>query len=90
LPTSRSEKDYPFALSAEVFNTNQLFLYSEEVRPSTKASAPHYYRSIEENIYVTRELIAVEGSEETKLESSDFVIFKASLEVLQSFDRLPS
>ncbi|CBW27288.1 conserved hypothetical protein [Halobacteriovorax marinus SJ] len=83
LPTSNSEKDYPFALSAEVFKTNQLFLYSEKVRPGTKASAPHYHRSIDEIIYVTNgELIAVEGSKETKLESGDFVIFKANSELL--------
>jgi len=83
LPNSKSEEDYPFALSAEVFKTNQLFLYSEKVRPETKASAPHYHESIDEIIYVTSgELFAVEGLEESRLESGDFVIFKANSEVL--------
>jgi uncharacterized cupin superfamily protein len=83
IPNSKSEEDYPFALSAEVFNTNQLFLHSEMVRPGTKASAPHFHRSIDEIIYVTSgELIAVEGSQESKLEIGDFAIFKANSELL--------
>ena len=83
LPNSKSGEDYPFALSAEVFSTDQLFLYSERVRPGTKASAPHYHRSIDEIIYVTSgEIIAVEGSQESKLKTGDFAIFHANSKLL--------
>lgn len=87
LPNSHSGEDYPFALSAEVFCTNQLFLYSEKVRPGTKASRPHYHRSIDEIIYVVSgELFAVEGLEESKLECGDFVIFKANSKLLHHLE----
>ena len=79
LPSSPLEDDYPYALSAEVFNTKDLFLYSEKVRPGTKASAPHYHSSTDEIAFLLDgELIAVEGSKEVILNKGDFICFEAN------------
>lgn len=73
------DSDYPYSKSAQVFHTNQLFLYSEKVEPSKKASAPHFHRSIDEIAYVTSgELYAIEGEEETLLKKGDSILFQAN------------
>lgn len=77
VPGNRDKDSYPFALSAKVFHTEQLFLYSEQVRPGTKASAPHFHNAIDEIIYVTRgTLVAVEEEDEFSLSVGDCVCFK--------------
>jgi uncharacterized cupin superfamily protein len=53
-PEGKSEDNYPYSQSAKLFNTNQLFLYSEKVLPGRRASAPHCHESIDEIIYVIR------------------------------------
>ena len=71
--------DYAYSKSAQVFHTNQLFLYSEKVDPTKKASAPHFHRSIDEIAYITDgELYAIEGEEETLLKKGDSILFQAN------------
>jgi uncharacterized cupin superfamily protein len=75
------DPDYPYSKSAQVFHTNQIFLYSEKVEPGKKASAPHFHRSIDEIAYVTSgELHAIEGEEEVELKKGDSILFQANLE----------
>jgi len=73
------DPSYPYSKSAQVFHTNQLFLYSEKVGPGKKTSAPHFHRSIDEIIYITSgELCVIEGEEETVLKKGDSILFKAN------------
>ena len=79
LPSSPEGNDYPYALSAKIFNTKDLFLYSEKVRPGTKASAPHYHSSTDEIAFLLDgELVAVEGSKEVILNKGDFICFETN------------
>ena len=78
IPEEKKE-GYPYALSANLFQTGQLCIYSEKVRPGSKSSAPHYHESIDEVVYVLEgELVAVEGDEECTLNENDAVCFKAN------------
>ena len=78
VPGDKSLDEYPYALSDKLFHTKQLFLYSEKVRPGTKASAPHLHKAIDEIIYVTKgTLEAVEGEEKIVLSPGDSVCFRA-------------
>lgn len=78
LPSSADKTNYPYALSALIFNTDQLFLSMESVRPGTRASAAHFHVEKEEIVYVAQgELVAVEGAEENVLKEGDFALFEA-------------
>tara|TARA_Y100000768_G_scaffold388408_1_gene384169 strand:+ start:40286 stop:40666 length:381 start_codon:yes stop_codon:yes gene_type:complete len=78
IPSGRSSDDYPYALSDKIFSTKQLSLYSEKVRPGTKASAPHFHKDLDEIIYVTKgTLEAVEGESRVTLSKGDSVCFYA-------------
>lgn len=78
LPSSADKASYPYALSAPIFNTDQLFLSMESVRPGTRASAAHYHEMKEEIVYVAQgELVAVEGDVETVLQEGDFALFES-------------
>ena len=75
--------NYPYAASAQVFHTDQVFLYSEEVAPGEQSSAPHYHKKIDEVILVMEgELTAFEGDRSTKLKSGDTLLFKANSQEL--------
>jgi uncharacterized cupin superfamily protein len=75
-PDGRNSETYPYSQSAKLFNTNQLFLYSEKLSPGRKASAPHFHESIDEIIYVTKGKIwAIEGEIEGLLERGDSTCF---------------
>lgn len=77
--TPSNDPDYPYSKSAQVFHTNQLFLYSEKVEPGQKASAPHFHRSIDEIAYITDgEIFVIEGEDETILKKGDSILFKAN------------
>lgn len=79
LPQGKTEEAYLYALSDKIFHTKQLFLHSEKVRPGTKASAPHFHKSIDEIIYVTKgKLVAVEGENKVELNEGDSVCFYAN------------
>jgi len=76
-PLNKNQDTYPYALSDKIFHTKQLFLYSEQVRPGTQASAPHFHKSIDEIIYVTKgTLVAIEGEEKVTLVKGDSVCFR--------------
>ena len=78
IPSGRSSEDYPYALSDKLFSTEQLLLYSEKVRPGTRASAPHFHSDLDEIIYVTKgTLEAVEGESRVTLSEGDSVCFHA-------------
>ena len=78
-PTSKNNEEYPYASSAKIFHTKQLFLYSEKVGPGKKSSAPHFHKAIDEIIVVTKgELLACEGDEETLLKRGDSICFLAN------------
>ncbi len=75
--------DYPYALSSIMFETSQLFVSSELVKPGKKSSAPHYHRKYDEIVLVTRgELHAFEGCECKVLSIGDSVCFLANSEKL--------
>lgn len=79
VPVSKSEKDYPYAKSAKVFHTDQVFVYSERVEPGKKASAPHRHKKADEVAYVVKgELHAYEGNNEVILREGDSVLFMAN------------
>ena len=83
IPDTDLGDEYPYAMSAEIFLTKQLFLYSERVMPYSKASAPHYHRSIDEVVYITKgEFVAVEGEDEKVLKTGDFALFEANSQKL--------
>lgn len=76
---SKNGDEYPYASSAKIFHTKQLFLYSERMEPGQKSSAPHFHRTIDEIVIVTKgELIAFEGDEEILLKKGDSVCFFAN------------
>ena len=78
LPEGRTEEDYPYAFSDKIFHTSQLFIYSERVRPGTKASAPHIHSAIDEVAYITKgELYANEGEMSVLLKEGDSICFHA-------------
>lgn len=78
-PQSKDSDDYAFALSAEVFHTQQLFLYSEKVEPGKKSSSPHFHKSIDEIVMVTKgELYAYEEDQEVLLKAGDAICFSAN------------
>ena len=75
------DENYAYAHSAKVFETKQLFLYSEKVFPGKRSSAPHFHRSIDEMALVIKgELWAVEGDEEVLISSGDCLLFEANSE----------
>lgn len=75
-PTLKNSEDYLYASSAKIFHTKQLFLYSEKVEPGKKSSAPHFHKSIDEIVVVTKgELYAHEGNDEILLKAGDSVCF---------------
>lgn len=76
LPSTLKKDDYPYALSGELFSTPQLFVTSERLRPGTKASSPHYHRTIDEIAYITKgEVYACEGDREVLLKAGDSILF---------------
>ena len=81
-PSKTKASDYPYAYSSILFETNQLFVSSELVRPGKRSSAPHYHRERDEIAFVTRgELHAYEGNESRVLASGDSVCFRANSEM---------
>ncbi len=81
LPETRLGDTYPYALTSSILQTKQLDITSELVRPGTKASGPHYHRTIDEIILVTKgELFAVEADQEVLLEVGDMILFEANSE----------
>ena len=73
--------DYPYALSSILFETSQLFVSSELVKPGKKSSAPHFHRKCDEIVFVARgELYAFEGDECHVLSTGDSVCFMANSE----------
>jgi uncharacterized cupin superfamily protein len=82
-----NDPSYPYSKSAQLFHTNQLFLYSEKVGPSKKSSAPHYHRSIDEIAYITHgEIYAIEGENEILLKAGDSILFKANSQEKHYFE----
>lgn len=72
-------KDYPYALSSILFETDQLFVSSELLGPGKKASAPHRHQLQDEIILVTKgELQVFEGTEKATLAGGDYVCFAAN------------
>ncbi|MCR9202999.1 MAG: cupin domain-containing protein [Halobacteriovoraceae bacterium] len=83
--------DYPFAASAKLFHTKQLFLSSEKVEPGKKASSPHFHQSIDEIIYVLRgELHAYEGEKMKVLGEGDAICFYANSKELHYLENQTS
>lgn len=75
-PDGKNSDSYPYSQSAKLFDTNQLFLYSEKISPGHRASAPHFHQSIDEIIYVVKGIVwAIEGEREELLERGDSVCF---------------
>lgn len=80
-PELKDKSEYPYSSSAKVFHTEQLFLYSEKVRPGDKSSAPHFHKKIDEIVVVTKgELVAYEDEQEVLLKEGDSVCFYANSE----------
>lgn len=78
-PNSKNDEDYQYSSSAKVFQTKQLFLYSERVEAGKTSSAPHFHKSIDEIVVITKgELYAFEGEEETLLKAGDSLCFIAN------------
>ncbi len=74
-----NKPEYIYAQSAKIFNTNQLFLFSEKLGPKKKSSSPHYHRSIDEIAYIIQgEIYAIEEESEVLLKQGDSVLFKAN------------
>lgn len=75
----KPREDYPYAASAKIFHTDQLFLYSELVEPKTKSSAPHFHKKIDEAILIVEgELWAYEDDQSKLLKQGDSICFKAN------------
>lgn len=75
----KPREDYPYAASAKIFHTDQLFLYSEEVAPGHKSSASHFHEKIDEIILVVEgELYAHEGQDSQLLKAGDSLCFFAN------------
>jgi uncharacterized cupin superfamily protein len=75
-PQGKNAETYPYAKSAVIFNSHQLFCSSEILLPGRRASAPHLHKECEEIIYVMRgTLFAIEGTEEISLEAGEAVCF---------------
>lgn len=78
-PEGKTQDDYPYSMSAKIFDTDQLFLYSERLTPGKKSSAPHFHRERDEVIFVSKgEVYAVEGTQELLLIQGDSVCFYAN------------
>lgn len=80
-PKSKNTEEYPYSSSSKIFQTDQLFLYSEKIAPGKRSSAPHFHRLIDEIIVVTKgELHAFEDEKEVLLREGDSVCFFANSE----------
>jgi len=78
-----SRPNYPYSLSAKIIDSNQLFIYSELLKPGMRSSAPHYHREIDEVIFILKgKLEVVEGQSCSTLTMGDTVCFKANSKVL--------
>jgi len=76
-------KNYAYAASAKVFVTEDLFIYSEQVSPGDRASAPHFHRDMDEVAIITKgTLVAFEGSEQVELSEGDSICFEKNSEKL--------
>ena len=54
--------DYEYAESAKIFDTKNLFLSKERIKPGKSASKPHFHSGIDEIIYILKgEAIAYEA-----------------------------
>ncbi len=74
-------ENYAFSSSAKIFQTKQLFLYSEKIEPGKRSSKPHYHKALDEILVVTKgELLAFEGDESSLLKKGDSVCFLANSE----------
>lgn len=74
-----NQENYPYASSAQIFHSNQLFISSEKLETGLRASAPHFHKEIDEIIYIVEgELMAHEDNDARILRKGDFVCFHAN------------
>ena len=78
LSIPEGKPDYPYAATAEVFNTDKLFVHAEVLNPKQKSSSAHAHKLHDEVVYVLEGVIqAIEDDDVHELRAGDSCLFES-------------